>query len=101
MTAAEFFGCTFLAFGPPFAMFLFTIAHDAIRVIILLVAAFFWLVSLLLSSLLWFAIIPLRDYTWLSLIYSILFQVSIPTVHIMHITILSHLHIGMLSIFDL
>jgi len=76
MTLPEFFGCTFLAFGPPLAMFIFTIAHDPIRIIILIAAAFVWLLSLLLSSLLWFAIVPLRDKTSFGLIFAVLFQES-------------------------
>lgn len=76
MTLPEFFGCSFLAFGPPLAMFIFTIAHDPIRIIILIAAAFVWLISLLLSALLWFAIVPLRDITAFGLIFSVLFQVS-------------------------
>ncbi|XP_023674757.1 gamma-secretase subunit Aph-1b [Paramormyrops kingsleyae] len=54
MTTAVFFGCTFIAFGPAAALFLFTIARDPLRVIFLIAGAFFWLVSLLLSSLVWF-----------------------------------------------
>lgn len=77
MTVAEFFGCAFLAFGPPLAMFTFTIAHDPIRIIILIAAAFFWLLSLLLSSLIWFIVVPLRDVLAFGLIFSVLFQVII------------------------
>ncbi|XP_054666500.1 gamma-secretase subunit Aph-1b-like isoform X4 [Grus americana] len=54
MTLAVFFGCTFIAFGPALGLFLFTIARDPLRIIILIAGAFFWLVSLLLSSLIWF-----------------------------------------------
>uniref|UniRef100_A0A8D2DI10 Gamma-secretase subunit APH-1 n=1 Tax=Sciurus vulgaris TaxID=55149 RepID=A0A8D2DI10_SCIVU len=54
MTAAVFFGCTFIAFGPALALYVFTIATEPLRVIFLIAGAFFWLVSLLLSSLLWF-----------------------------------------------
>ncbi|XP_069910435.1 gamma-secretase subunit APH-1B isoform X2 [Oryctolagus cuniculus] len=53
MTAAVFFGCTFIAFGPALALYIFTIASDPLRVIFLIAGAFFWLVSLLLSSLIW------------------------------------------------
>ncbi|CAG9838678.1 unnamed protein product [Diabrotica balteata] len=73
MTVAEFFGCTFMAFGPPFAMFIFTIAHDPIRIIILIAAAFFWLVSLLLSSIIWSAI-PLKTHLEFAIFYTVLFQ---------------------------
>ncbi|XP_028829177.1 gamma-secretase subunit Aph-1b [Denticeps clupeoides] len=54
MTLAVFFGCAFIAFGPAFSLFIFTIARDPLRVIILIAGAFFWLLSLLLSSLVWF-----------------------------------------------
>lgn len=76
MTLPEFFGCTFLAFGPPFAMFTLTIAHDPIRIIILVAAAFVWLSSLILSALIWFILVPLRDYTSISLVLSVFIQVS-------------------------
>lgn len=36
MTAAVFFGCTFIAFGPAIALFLFTIAREPLRVIFLI-----------------------------------------------------------------
>ncbi|XP_022214896.2 gamma-secretase subunit Aph-1 [Drosophila obscura] len=74
MTLPEFFGCTFIAFGPPFALFVFTIANDPVRIIILIAAAFFWLLSLLLSSLLWFAMIPLRDVLAFGVFFSVVFQ---------------------------
>ncbi|XP_058397760.1 gamma-secretase subunit APH-1B isoform X2 [Diceros bicornis minor] len=54
MTAAVFFGCAFIAFGPALALYIFTIATEPLRVIFLIIGAFFWLVSLLLSSLVWF-----------------------------------------------
>lgn len=76
MTVSEFFGCTFLAFGPPLAMFMFTVAHDPIRVIIMIAASFFWLLALLFSSILWFAVLPLRSFTAFGLVFSVLFQVS-------------------------
>ncbi|XP_041037466.1 gamma-secretase subunit APH-1A-like isoform X2 [Carcharodon carcharias] len=61
MSAAVFFGCTFIAFGPAFALLLFTVAGDPLRVIILVAGSFFWLVSLLLSSLLWFVAVQLSN----------------------------------------
>ncbi|XP_059845536.1 gamma-secretase subunit Aph-1b-like isoform X3 [Hypanus sabinus] len=36
MTVAVFFGCTFVAFGPALALFVFTIAKDPLRVIVLI-----------------------------------------------------------------
>lgn len=74
MTIMEFFGCTFLAFGPPLAMFAFTIAKDPIRIIILIASAFFWLLSFLISSLLWFIVVPLRSKLAFGLVFSVIFQ---------------------------
>jgi len=74
MTVMEFFGCTFLAFGPPLAMFAITISKDPIRIIIMIASAFFWLVSLLLSSILWFVVVPLRSTLVFGLVFSVLFQ---------------------------
>ncbi|XP_042306226.1 gamma-secretase subunit Aph-1b-like [Sceloporus undulatus] len=54
MTLAVFFGCALVAFGPALALFLLTVVSDPLRVIILVAGAFFWLASLLLSSLTWF-----------------------------------------------
>ncbi|XP_022901863.1 gamma-secretase subunit Aph-1 [Onthophagus taurus] len=74
MTVMEFFGCTFLAFGPPLAMFVFTVLNCPVRIIILIAAAFFWLLSLLLSSLWWFMVIPLRKELAFGLVFSVMFQ---------------------------
>ncbi|XP_032767436.1 gamma-secretase subunit APH-1B-like [Rattus rattus] len=61
MTAPVFFGCAFIAFGPALALYLFTIATDPLRVIFLIAGAFFWLVSLLLSSVFWFLVRVITD----------------------------------------
>lgn len=74
MTVTEFFGCTFLAFGPPLAMFIFTIACDPLRIIILIAAAFFWLLACLLSSFLWYIVVPLQNKLAFGLVFSVLFQ---------------------------
>ncbi|XP_044750769.1 gamma-secretase subunit Aph-1 [Coccinella septempunctata] len=74
MTVVEFFGCMFLAFGPPFAMFVFTVAQDPVRIIIMIASAFFWLLSLLLSSCWWFIVFPLRNELVFGLVFSVLFQ---------------------------
>lgn len=37
-------------------------------------SGFFWLLSLLLSSILWFAVVPLRDKLAFGLVFSVLFQ---------------------------
>lgn len=74
MTAETFFGCTLLAFGCPLALFIFTIARDPVRVIILILSAFFWLLSLLCSAILWIAVVPLKEELAFGLVFSVLFQ---------------------------
>ncbi|RNA14411.1 gamma-secretase subunit Aph-1 [Brachionus plicatilis] len=74
MALIEFFGCLFLAFGPPTAMFAITIAKDPIRVIILMTSSFFWLISLLISALVWFALVPLRNKLLFALVFSVFTQ---------------------------
>ncbi|KAM6294176.1 gamma-secretase subunit APH-1A [Aegotheles albertisi] len=61
MGAAVFFGCAGIAFGPALALVLLTVAAEPLRVIVLVAGAFFWLVSLLLASLVWFISVHLSD----------------------------------------
>uniref|UniRef100_A0ABM5FUZ8 Gamma-secretase subunit APH-1 n=1 Tax=Pogona vitticeps TaxID=103695 RepID=A0ABM5FUZ8_9SAUR len=61
MTLPVFFGCAFIAFGPALALFLLTVVGEPLRIIILIAGAFFWLVSLLLSSLVWFVAAKASD----------------------------------------
>lgn len=70
----DFFGCALLAFGPPLALFTFTVSVEPIRIIILIASAFFWLISLLLSSILWYAVVPLQKHLAFGLVFSVLFQ---------------------------
>ncbi|VVD03322.1 unnamed protein product [Leptidea sinapis] len=74
MTLAEFFSCSLLAFGPPLAMFALTIAKDPVKIIIMIAAAFFWLLSFILSSLVWYAVVPLRPYLAFGMVFAVLFQ---------------------------
>ncbi|KAK2180740.1 hypothetical protein NP493_429g02039 [Ridgeia piscesae] len=74
MTMMEYVGCGFIAFGLPAALFIVTIARDPLRVLVLMASAFFWLVSLLLSSMLWFAVVPLREKLVFGVVFSVLFQ---------------------------
>jgi anterior pharynx defective protein 1 len=76
MTLMQFIGCTFIAFGPPFAIFCLIIASDPIRIIILISSSFFWLLSLLLSSILWSSVVPLKDYLIFGVTFSVIFQES-------------------------
>ncbi|XP_055948499.1 gamma-secretase subunit Aph-1-like [Argiope bruennichi] len=74
MTVMEFFGCAMIAFGPSAAMLAITIAKDPIRIIILISSAFFWLLSLLLSSILWNVVVPLRKELAFGVVFSVIFQ---------------------------
>ncbi|XP_041883210.1 gamma-secretase subunit APH-1A isoform X2 [Corvus kubaryi] len=59
MGAAAFFGCAAIAFGPAAALVLLTVAAEPLRVLVLVAGAFFWLLSLLAASLLWFVSVQL------------------------------------------
>lgn len=55
-------------------MFGFTVAQDAMRIIIMLIASFFWLCALMFSALIWFALVPLRNTLIVGIIYSVILQ---------------------------
>ncbi|CAF3562279.1 unnamed protein product [Rotaria socialis] len=74
MTILECTGCTLIAYGIPFSMFVFTMAHHPFRIIIAMTSAFFWLISMLLSSLLWFTVVPLRNQLAFAVPFAVLFQ---------------------------
>jgi len=74
MTVTAFFSCALTAYSPALALFTVTIAKDPVRVIILILSAFFWLLSLLFSSILWSAVVPLREKLAFGLVFSIFFQ---------------------------
>lgn len=74
MTALVFFGCLFIAFSPAVSMFLFTVMRYPLRIILLVVGAFFWLTSLLLSSLVWLIVTPLKDELAFGLFISVMLQ---------------------------
>ncbi len=97
MTLMQFIGCTCITFGPPFAIFCLIIASDPIRIIILISrsdstlhsnyifinifiifinSSFFWLLSLLLSSILWSSVVPLKDHLIFGVTFSVIFQES-------------------------
>ncbi|XP_039251807.1 gamma-secretase subunit Aph-1b-like [Styela clava] len=74
MTAMVFTGCLFIAFSPVTAMILFTIVRFPLRIILLVVGAFFWLLSLFVSSLVWLAVVPLKDDLAFGLFVSVILQ---------------------------
>lgn len=74
MTILEFWGCTLITFGPALAMFWSTIAHDPIRIILLISSAFFWLISFLLVAICWAIISPAHDYIIIAAYLAVLSQ---------------------------
>jgi len=74
MTAYTFFGCALTAYGTPLALLLLTISSDPVKIIILILSAFFWLLSLLSSAILWTAVVPLKEELAFGLVFSVLFQ---------------------------
>lgn len=74
MTLMVFFGCAFIAFGPALALFSLTVAKDAQQVIVLIASAFFWLLSLLLSSIWWTVVSPLKKHLAFGITFSVIFQ---------------------------
>ena len=74
MPLVEFVGCSLISFGPPLVLFCKIVAKDPIHIIIFISAAFFWLLSLLSSSIVWFAAVPLRDQLAFGITIAVLFQ---------------------------
>jgi len=72
-----FFGSFFIAFGPAAAIFALVIAKSPRLIILTIGGSFFWLLSILLSSIWWYIITPLRNvYIW-TIIWSVIFQEGI------------------------
>lgn len=74
MTLITLFGCILIAFGPASVLFLVVVARDHFHVIIMISSAFFWLVSLLLSSILWMIVSPLKGELAFGTTFSVIFQ---------------------------
>jgi len=78
MGGVLFFGCIFVTFGPALALFLLTIAQNNQLIILTIGGSFFWLISILFSSLWWFItykIIPsLRTTYPTMIIFSVIIQ---------------------------
>ncbi|KAG0095069.1 gamma secretase complex protein [Podila epicladia] len=74
MTLLTFFGCALTAYGPSLAIFFGHIAPNAQLVILLVSSAFFWLISLLLASAIWFMASNSRLTFTSTIIYAVLLQ---------------------------
>lgn len=74
MTLMTLFGCILIAFGPASVLFLVAVARDHFHVVIMISSAFFWLISLLLSSILWTVVSPLKSELAFGATFSVIFQ---------------------------
>lgn len=74
MTVLEFWGCALIAFGPALAMFSLTVANNPIRVILLILSSFFWLLSFLLVAICWAVINSFCDYLIIGAYLAVLSQ---------------------------
>ncbi|KAG0268410.1 gamma secretase complex protein [Linnemannia exigua] len=74
MTLITFFGCAFTAYGPSLAIFFGSIAPNAQLVILMVSSAFFWLISVLLASAIWFMASNSRETFPVTIIYTVLLQ---------------------------
>ncbi|KAJ3449774.1 gamma-secretase subunit aph-1 [Anaeramoeba flamelloides] len=74
MTISRFLGCLLISYSPLIALFLKFILKDSKLLIISLSGAFFWMLSIFLSSILWFVVSPWKkEHIW-SIIVSFIFQ---------------------------
>lgn len=69
-----FFGCLLIVFGPPLAIFIINVQHQAILVLFAIGGTFFWLLSILLSAALWYSISPLRTVFFVTIPVLVLLQ---------------------------
>lgn len=74
MTVLEFWGCALITFGPAIAMFSLTVAHDPIKIILLISSCFFWLLSFLLVAICWAIISTFCDYLIIGAYLAVLSQ---------------------------
>ncbi|KAF0455824.1 gamma-secretase subunit Aph-1 [Gigaspora margarita] len=74
MTLLTFFGCGLTAYGPALSIFFLHVAKDAQLVLLMVSSAFFWLISILLSSIIWYLIKPIYPKNELTILYSVILQ---------------------------
>ncbi|VDN03511.1 unnamed protein product [Thelazia callipaeda] len=81
MTALAGIGYLLIAFSPALVIFRRIIASDPLRVILFILGAFFWLLSLLLSACVWFAVVPLREHIVFAVMISVALQEGARLLH--------------------
>eukprot|EP00730_Choanoeca_flexa_P015921 TRINITY_DN7425_c0_g1_i2.p1 TRINITY_DN7425_c0_g1~~TRINITY_DN7425_c0_g1_i2.p1 ORF type:complete len:249 (+),score=22.59 TRINITY_DN7425_c0_g1_i2:88-834(+) len=76
MPQTTLWGCLFLIYSAPLAMFWFLVRKSPKLVIMLISSAFMWLLAAYASAIVWVAIPPLKDEFWFILAVSVLIQES-------------------------
>ncbi|KAI8356577.1 gamma-secretase subunit Aph-1 [Choanephora cucurbitarum] len=74
MTLLSFFGCLFLAYGPILSIFFLYIAPNAQYVLLMVSSAFFCLIALLISSVIWYLAKSTQTIHYVSIAYSVAIQ---------------------------
>eukprot|EP01095_Lingulamoeba_sp_RSL-Kostka_P002416 TRINITY_DN13272_c0_g1_i1.p1 TRINITY_DN13272_c0_g1~~TRINITY_DN13272_c0_g1_i1.p1 ORF type:complete len:242 (-),score=24.31 TRINITY_DN13272_c0_g1_i1:49-774(-) len=74
MTLSTLIGCAFIAFSPLLSILIFVILPKPYLVVFSIGSAFFWLLSILLSSTIWWIVVPLREIDILTIIQSVIIQ---------------------------
>ncbi|KAJ3186586.1 gamma secretase complex protein [Gaertneriomyces sp. JEL0708] len=74
MTLSSFFGNAFMAYGPALSVFLLCVAENAQMVILFMTSAFFWLISILVSSIIWYIIKPMQTVPAATIFVGVLLQ---------------------------
>jgi len=64
MTALLFTGCVLVGYSVPIVVFLYLFARRAQLVIVSISASFFWLISTMVSSTIWYFVVPLQNVPW-------------------------------------
>lgn len=74
MTLFMLTGCALIAFGPAIALFVLFVLPSAQLVVLMVGSSFFWLLSILFTSIVWYILVPLRTYYWFIVPFAVLFQ---------------------------
>ncbi|XP_065901962.1 gamma-secretase subunit Aph-1b-like [Dysidea avara] len=74
MSIIDELGYLFIAFGPSLSLFFFTVARNPHEVIVMIVGAFFWNLSLFFASIIRVIVPPLKDEPAWSVPFAVMFQ---------------------------
>lgn len=68
---SQMFGMLFLVMALPMSLAVFVVAPSAKLVILMFGSAFVWLLAALVSSIVWIAVVPLKEDNWFALIFAV------------------------------